>query len=492
MADAPMPIAVDAFIPVAVMAVVGALAAGAVARTRPLLAFGILFLLASLSRATLETPLGTMRPEMPAIAVVAAVLLASHRYSISGVRGLTLVMTLAFGIYLAVWSLSSAFVAPDSAQSLRMVAWLSISMVGGVVAFALVRSRPVDAVEPLALAGAAMATVGIVVAAVFLVAGPAYNLGVQEPYVTAPGGPRVYGMAWEANLYASFLAMCAPFALEAARRPQRSAGFVMLALILVGFPLGVTRAAYIGLAAGALTYFAVRIAFERRAGDQPRLAAVGAGLLVVGIVASNFFLPTVLERGRSVGGSASSEVPSAAPHATPTAPFTPGPTPTLDPYSDTIAFRLERVPIALRDLPESPLIGFGAVSFGQRHPERHAGSGQDHIAIMAVAVLYESGIIGAAALAIGFIALLMLLWKTASGFGRLENGRGVGAAAAFLGSVVSILIAYQGNNALHLAINWLVIGAATALIVRASSVSRMQRGSVSSIALDDGQRRDPG
>ena len=35
------------------------------------LALGILFFLASLSRATLETPLGTMRLEMPAIAALA-------------------------------------------------------------------------------------------------------------------------------------------------------------------------------------------------------------------------------------------------------------------------------------------------------------------------------------------------------------------------------------------------------------------------------------
>jgi hypothetical protein len=485
---------------VAILAAAGALAAGATALSRPRTAFGILFLLASISSATIETPVGTMRPEMPAIAVVAAVLFAGGRFrTLLSLPRSTLAMALAFGTYLGVLALSSALVAPGTAQSLRMVAWLATSMVGGIVAFVLVRPRPVGAIEPLAFAGAAMGAVGVAVAAMFFAAGPAFNLGIQDPNSILP---RVHALGWETNLYASFLAMCAFFALEATRGPRRAAGVAMLALVLVGFPLGITRGAYVGLAAGVLAYVAVRLALERRPGDLVGLGAMSAVLLVLGIAASNVLLPNLLERaaadGRSGQGPSGSPGPSAslappsgaptvapsgaptvAPSGAPTvapsgaAPSTSTPatvpTLTLAPYPDTMAFRLERVPIALEDLRRSPLIGFGAESFGQLHPDRYAGAGADHIAILAVVVPYEAGIIGAAALLIGFALLLTSLWKSARRSSGEADWRAVGAAAAFIGSVVSVLVAYQVTNALHLAINWIVIGAAAALTAREAS-----------------------
>ena len=142
------------------------------------------------------------------------------------------------------------------------------------------------------------------------------------------------------------------------------------------------------------------------------------------------------------------------------------PTPTLEPYPDTIAFRFERVPIALSDLRNSPLIGFGAESFGQRHPDRYAGPGPDHIAILAVVAPYEAGIVGAAGLAIGFALLLIALWKSAYRSGRKGDWHAAGVASAFFGSLVCILVAYQVTNAVHLALNWIVIGAAVALTTR--------------------------
>jgi hypothetical protein len=357
-----------------------------------------------------------------------------------------------------------------------------------------------------------MGAAGILLAVIFLVAGPAFNLGIQEPDSVLP---RVYALGWETNLYASFLGMCAFFALEAARGPRRAAGLVALALVIIGFSLGLTRAAYIGLAAGMLAYVAVRIAAERRLADLPRLGAIASGLVVVGIAASSVLLPNALER--EAGGGILGEGPSGGPRPSvtvaptsevqgpsgsprpsvtvaptsevqapsgsprpsvtvaptsevPSGAPTPAPVPsTLEPYPDTLAFRLERVPIALDDLRNSPLIGFGAESFGQRHPDRYAGAGPDHIAIMAVAVVYEAGIIGAVALSIGFALLLTSLWKSARRSSGEADWPAVGAAAAFTGSLVSVLVAYQANNALHLAVNWMVIGAAAALTAREAS-----------------------
>lgn len=466
----------DSPIIVAVVAAVGALATGATALSRPRVALGILFLLASLSRATLETPLGTMRLEMPAIAVAAAVLLANGRFRIlASLPRSTLAMALAFGTYLGVLALSSALIAPQPTLSLHVVAWLAISMVGGAVAFVLVRPQPVASMEPLAVAGALMGGVGLLVAVMFLVAGPGWNLGIQDPSTILP---RVYALAWETNLYASFLAMCAFFALEAARGPRKAAGLAMLALILIGFPLGITRGAYFGLAAGAIAYGTVRLALDHRPRNLVRLGAISAVLLVLGIAASTVLLPNLVERA---AGQASGHVPGTSPGPSGNlAAGSPGassglpgsstptilPVLTLAPYPDTLAFRLERVPIALNDLRRSPLIGFGAESFGPLHPDRRAGPGPDHIAILAVAAPFESGIIGAAALLIGFALLLGTLWTSARRSSRLGDWPAVGAAAAFIGSVVSVLVAYQVTNALQFGINWIVIGAAAALTVR--------------------------
>jgi hypothetical protein len=463
----------DSPIIVAVVAAAGALAAGATALSRPRLALGILFLLASLSRATLETPVGTMRLEMPAIAVAAAVLLANGRFRIlASLPRSTLAMALAFGTYLGVLALSSALIAPQPTLSLHVVAWLAISMVGGAVAFVLVRPQPVAAMEPLAVAGALMGGVGVLVAVMFLVAGPGWNLGIQDPSTILP---RVYALAWETNLYASFLAMCAFFALEAARGPRKAAGLAMLALILIGFPLGITRGAYFGLAAGAIAYGAVRLALDHRPRNLIRLGAISAVLLVLGIAASTVLLPNLVER--AAASNASGHLPGASGTLATGSPGTPSGLPgsstptilpvlTLAPYPDTLAFRLERVPIALNDLRRSPLIGFGAESFGPLHPDRRAGPGPDHIAILVVAAPFESGIIGAAALLIGFALLLGTLWTSARRSSRLGDWPAVGAAAAFIGSVVSVLVAYQVTNALQFGINWIVIGAAAALTVR--------------------------
>jgi hypothetical protein len=455
------------------LAELAALAAGATALRYPRLCFGILFLVAAMSRETLETPLGTMRPEMPAVVVVAAILLAGGRFgNLRHLPRTTQAMCLAFGAYLAVLAISSAFVAPGRSQSLHWVGWLALSMLSGVVAFVLVRPRPLGAIQPLAFGGAAMGALGIVVAGVFLAVGPDVNPGIQDWNSALP---RVFGAAWEANLYASFLAICAFFALEAARGPRRLAGLVMLAAVLIGFPLGITRGAYLGLLAGALAYVFVRLVIERRPVDLLRYGSVSTALVVVGIAASAVMLPNLLHRPppgpvavASTGPSATpgpSASPGLTPSPSPTAVATPAPTLALPSTPDTVAYRMERVNLAVGELPQSPLIGFGATSFGQRHPDRYNGPGPDYIAVMGVAVLYESGIVGATALGLGFLLLLWSLWIAARRFAAQNNTRGVGACAAFIAAIACMLVAYQATSAYQFAVNWIILGAAAALAV---------------------------
>jgi hypothetical protein len=475
----PMP---DTTILVAILATAGALVAGLSALPYPRVAFGVLFVIASFSRATLETPLGTMRPEMPAIATIGiALLLGGRLRGLGQIPRSMVAVAAAFAVYLVALTLSSAFVAPGTAQSMRMVAWLAISMIGGAEAFLLMRPRPIGSIEPLALAGAVMGVLGIVVATMFLITGPDFQLGIQEPYAEIP---RVSAMGWETNLYASFLSMCSFFAVEVARGRDRRGGLLLLAAILVGFALGMTRGAYAGLAVGALAYAGVRYVVERRLSDLPRLGIAAAGFLVLGIALATVLLPNQIERIAWFGPSTAHTAPSVAPATAsgsgtagtngpgataPNATATPAeasavPLPSLAPPSDTLGFRLERLPIALSEIPSSPLIGFGAESFGQRHPDRYAGAGPDHIAVMAVVVPYEAGLIGAIAVVVGFALLLLNLWRTARRSMAGDALRAVGASAAFVGSLVSLLVAYQVTNSLHMAVNWIVIGAAAALV----------------------------
>ena len=443
------------------MAAGAALVAGITALRYPRLCFGVLFLVASFSRATLETPLGTMRPEMPAVLVVAVVLLVGGRFkSLRGLPRPTLAMCLAFAIYLGVLAISSTFVAPGRSQSLHMVAWFAISMVAGIEAFVLILARPTDAIKPLAFGGFVMGTIGILAAVAFLVAGPVSSFGVQEQFAAVP---RVYGVAWEGNLYASLLAICTFFALEAARGRRTAAGLLMLAAVLIGFPLGITRAAYLGLAIGAVAYAGVRIILERHPRELLRPGALSAALLIVGVGASLVLLPNVVQRHYVPPVAVGSATPSGTATVAGTVAGTVAPLPTFGPSYDTFGYRLERVSIALGQMPGSPLIGFGAAAFGQENPTRYNGSGPDYIAVMSVAVLYESGIIGATALAIGFALLLASLWIAGRRFAARPDSAGVGAAAAFIAAIITMLVAYQATNALPYAITWIIIGAASAL-----------------------------
>ena len=144
------------------------------------------------------------------------------------------------------------------------------------------------------------------------------------------------------------------------------------------------------------------------------------------------------------------------------------PLPTLAPYPDTVAFRLERVPLALDDLQRSPLIGLGVNSFGQRHADPTQEGLPDHLAILAIAALHDSGLLGSAALVIGFTVVGYGLWVTARAAGRSGDRVTVGTAAAYAGSLTAMLVAYQATNALHFAINWIIVGGAAAVIASAA------------------------
>jgi len=133
-----------------------------------------------------------------------------------------------------------------------------------------------------------------------------------------------------------------------------------------------------------------------------------------------------------------------------------------------VAFRLNRVPTALSDLGQSPIIGLGAATFGQRHEIPGQPGHADYLAILALVTVYESGILGAVALGGGLLLVLWMLFRASK--------RSVGPAAAYAGSIVSLLVAYEATNALFFSFNWLIIGAALAFAVRTLYADTSQSG----------------
>ena len=416
-----------------------------------------MFLLASVSRLTIELPFGTMRMEHPAIAFAALALLIERRGSLHRVprprQSELAILGLLCG-YLAVLAVSSVLAAPQPLASLRIVAWTGISLVGGVVAYVLVRTEPLRAEAWYRGIAFLLACAGIAVGAWYLVQGPSDIPGLSSGLVP---WRKVYALAWEPNLYASFLAAMAPFAVERLRQRRTIQSAVVVAVILAAIGLGVTRGAYLGLAAGFTVYSIVLLRRRPFGAWVLPIFAVGSIATIAGVLLSAVILATPpghvppIDGVPRPGGLNSSPAPGSAASLAPTpVPETP----------DTIAHRMERVAPALKDLATSPWIGLGANSFGQRHADSSQGGAPDYIAILVVALVYEAGIIGALFFSLA-VGLLLLALVRAS-----RSGWAMGLAAAYLAAIVTLLVAYQATNALVFGLNWLLGGAALALAAR--------------------------
>ena len=427
--------------------------------SRPVAAFGILFLVASLSRGTVATPLGNMRLEQPAIvAGFAALLLTRKRIDIRRLRPLWPIGA-AFGLYLACLMLSSVLFAPDRADSLRMTFWTGLSMAGGVLALLLLARSNARATDWILLSGYVQAIPAFVIAILFfslgpvLIAGATPAPGVQEPLSSLP---KVFSLSWEANIYASFLAALTPIGINRLLSGGRRFDRVLVPVMVAAIALGVTRGAYLGLIAGLAVYALLTVAPARLRDREARrrvgvwgaviAGSFGAGLLLTAVLLAGGRQPTnPLDftkpdwgRGPGVAVPAGIEV--------------------LSP-PDTITFRLDRVPVALADMPDSLIVGLGANSFGQRHADPSSKGAPDHLSILVVAAPYEAGIVGAAGLGIGFLLVLLALFKAT----RTRADRGT--VAAYAGAVVCLLAAYESTNALNFSLIWLLVGAGLAAAI---------------------------
>jgi len=425
-------------------ATLGAAAVALLVPTRPAAAVGIVFLLAVFERLEVATVVGSMRFEQPAIvALVAAAVWHRDRLDLPSLRPIWPLLAAA-AVYLGSLALSSLIVAEQPAVSMRVVLWSAVSMAGGLAAAWLLAGRVRGALPWLAGTGALVAALGIAAALSYVA------FGNWSPVVAgAAGSPRVFLPAYEPNLYASLLALVVPIALEQFRHRPRARNLLVLALPLLALGLGITRAAYIGLAVGLVLFFIMHL---RLAGLTPvlrRAAVVTAICTLVGLA-----LPAFVLNPQYSGLLKAATVAVVNPGA----PVEPTPTPLPGTEAkgelDTLEYRMERVWLGLEEWRASPIIGRGAYSYGQRHIDNN--DVPEVIAVLPVLVLHDAGIVGSVGLAAFLVLLAWMLWRVSSD--RLRGPPAIALGAA----VVVMLVGYLSTTALHFAVTWLVIGAAVA------------------------------
>ena len=429
---------------VAALAVAGAAAVAVLVPRRPVAAVGVVFLLAAFSRVMLELPLGTMHLEQPALlALILSIVVYRKRLALPSLRSLLPLVVTAL-VYLGVLTISSTLVAGQPIQSLKLVAWSALSMTGGLAAALIVAGRARAVLPWLAGSASVVATAGIIGAFGYLL----FGLGPPLVAGTFTFDPRVSALTFEPNLYASLLAAAIPLAIERWRDRPNISNAAIPSLLLVALGLGVTRSAYIGLAAGLAVYFGL---FVYRGGLTRRLRPLVAMIALAGAV--GLVLP-MLQLDPDRRGLLMPD-----PRPAPPASVDDGPPDELG----TLEYRIDMVKLGVDEFAESPLIGRGAYSFGQRHLDPAGNPAV--IAIWPLAVAYDSGIIGLAALSTFFVLLGRRLWRAAREPAQL------GPVSAFAGSVAVLLVAYLATTALHFAVTWLIIGCAVAATLPRSQSS---------------------
>ena len=405
----------------------------------PAAAVGVTFMLAALSKVTVELPPGTMRLEQPAlVALIGLTVWQRRSLDLPPLRPL-LPLIAAGLVYLGALAASSVLVAEDPGASLRMVGWTALSMAGGLAAALLLAGRAARAMAWFSGAAGVLGAVG-------LLSGVGYLLfAVGAPWILGAGTdmPRVTAFVLEPNLYASLLAATIPLALERWRARSSLAALAIALVVLLAVGLGVTRGAYIGLLVGLPAYFGLMLWRTKSGARLMAVAALivlagGAGLLMPKLLLDTNHSGLLVHRTGGSGGSV--------------------PPPNPAGQLETWDYRMERVRVGIDEWSASPWIGRGAFSYGQRHVD--ASGVEEVIAVWPVAALHDGGLIGLSGL-LALVGLLgVRLWRASA-----DSARGP-TAAAFAAAGVVLLVAYLATTAFHFAVTWLILGGALASTLR--------------------------
>jgi hypothetical protein len=286
------------------------------------------------------------------------------------------------GLFVAWSAVVSLLRSPAPAKSLAVSAWLGFSWLILVVLAGLAPSTA-WLQRQLVAGAAAAAACAIALFAAARTLGISY--GLQVEYVT--GAQAEYGLAWEANILGSTLAVALFIAATAPDRtiPRTVRRFVV-PLLLVALLLTLTRGAVVGLIVGGIAW----------AGLSPRLAWRRLG-------------PAVAVTACVLAGLVSLSPSTATPVAIKLGAL-------VDASSSTGAFRVQTWNDAVADVRNAgatgALVGLGVNSFGQRHLDQSRPT-QDlpaYLGNVVLQILYDTGLVGAALL----VAALASCWPAGS------------------------------------------------------------------------------
>jgi hypothetical protein len=433
--------------PLAALMVLGALPALWIARSQPTKWLLILSVLAWASRPTVSIAGMNMHVEQPLIAITAVVLTWRSRSSIRRLLQATWLAVVGLAIWVGAATASSLTVAPDPAPSLRVVAWLTISIVGAWVALLIANRDP----SPIRLGSAFVvaALVEVVIGIWALVSGGLFRIAWGGWSAgDASGTFRAFALAWEPNIYASAIALTLPFVIHRYRLNHARLDVAIVGLLGFGLGLGLTRASWVAVAVGAIVYWGLVAVSQRRPPGFVTHTVVVTLVLVLTIAAGSI----AALQARVVEG------PSTAVSEAPTGGQAPAPVPVpVDLGSDTnLTFRLTRTQQAIEDFSGSPWIGLGANSFGQRHLDPTQSFKPDYLGVFPLTIVYDAGLVGFSGFLLFAVWSIRTIWRS----GRPER-------AAFLASLAVMVPAYAATDAFRFAENWLVIGAGVGMALAA-------------------------
>jgi hypothetical protein len=458
----------------------------ALIRNRQDVALGIIAIAGSLSMIT--APIGDLdiRLEQPAVVALALILVARDRNSIAKVLRAGRWPIVLLGIYLAANAISATFVAPDPVHSLRLVAWMGLSLIAfGVAAVLVGGSTRAGSDLGFGVWLVAAACLHSVVAILQVIAELLTNSAWGVLSSDVPIG-KTFGLAWEPNLLAITLAVAAIFVIEPSYAKRFRPIVLLLArlFIAVGMALALSRGGIVALIAG-VGVLAVgmarmvtarwtpgdRWAFIRSATMMVLISVVGYAALGTLATASGGPRPAdwggleagegpLIPAGQEPSGASASARATPTPSKTATASDRPVQPPVFVGTAETIALRLRNLVVAVEDALSSPLVGLGPGAFGQRYTEPTC-SCPAHIPNQLAGTLFESGFLGLLSLGCALFWIGRRAWRV--------------GAPAHLAALATLLVGYQFTDALRFGSSWLLIGVLLGLVVARSHPKNPER-----------------
>lgn len=339
--------------------------------------------------------------------------------------------------FLALMVVSSLLQAADLGASLRGAAMMSfgaLAYLAVVVAFST-PERLFVGVRIFLVSLGAGAAVGIAALASHYAFGTQFGITLLD---TLDLFPSVKGVAYEHDLYGSTCAVGVVvfFVLWRERSRILTDGWLLVGgwLCAAGCALALARGAWVALAIAGI----VALWTSRPRRSIAPLVAGGLAAVVVGALLLGLF--TSFDVGEKAGTTAG------ALHVQSSRALSFG--------STTGAQRVAEWKLAYADISASPLLGSGAISYGQHHLiKTQYGSKPAFLGNWLVRIVYDTGLVG---LGLFLAFALPIVWPSDSVVGA--SGESAVVARALVCGCIVIAVAYLATDALLLVWPWILLG----------------------------------